>query len=205
MRFVILFTSLYLTSFIDLTAQEKNNTPNLIIGAQAGASVSRAIPRRNDFMFKQYSTIRPVFGLYADIGAAHLFSLRTGISYLLLGNRTLYLDGTWRTNLNYFAVPLLAKYKAHGGEIAVFAGPQISFLTNATIKDPQEDWKDIKEDCGKSDISATMGVSIEPKNSPVNVAIAYNIGFKKVYTEMTGEDLYNRGVAVTIQYKLIQR
>ena len=81
-------------------------------------------------------------GLYFKNQITEFFALQPEILYTLKGSQLEYDNillgsGTYRYNLGYVEVPVLAVVSI--GSFSIHAGPYIAFLTNANIKDVDDE------------------------------------------------------------------
>lgn len=116
------------------------------------------------------------FGALANLPLTSQLSVQGELLYSAQGAR--WDDDNEKTTLNYFQIPLLARYNIARGFYAE-AGPQIGFLLKAE-DDNEGDVSDIKEYLETTDISLAIGAGYNV-NSNIGVYARYNAGLTKFY------------------------
>lgn len=126
-------------------------------------------------------------GLYFKNQITDFFALQPEILYSLKGSEleydnVLFGSGSYRYNLGYIEVPVLAVVSV--GPISVHAGPYIAFLTNANIKDVDDDG-DIDEiaeldrdDFNTVDYGIAAGVGLDFLSG--TLGLRYNYGLNEI-------------------------
>lgn len=150
-------------------------------------------------------------GGYANIPVGNNFSVESGLYYTAKGYQ---LSGTYsvkginilsanasaRLNSSYIDMPILLKANFNGFQI--FAGPQVSYLTNASLKTTAgiagfnllNSKMDITSQFNRWDIGVTGGVGYQFTNG-MRITAAYDRGLSKVNA---GQSLaaYNQGFKI---------
>jgi len=112
-------------------AQKKSNGINIYLGGGvnlSSASVAGYYDQTSE------STSRFSFGFFADKKIKGGLSARSGFFYNGLGREYAEGDKSLQDEFNYFTIPLQAKYSFKESPFSLYAGPQFSYLINATSK-----------------------------------------------------------------------
>ena len=153
-------------------------------------------------------------GVFVSIPLSETVSLEPGITYAqkgyeLKGNigikGTDLIGGRSQLNLGYVELPVLAKVNLGGLEL--FAGPQVAYLTNATLRTTAgllgfnliNDRRDVKAEFNDLDVSLTGGIGYQFGNG-FRVQAAYDHGLSRINAGQSME-AYNRAVKVGIGYR----
>lgn len=147
-------------------------------------------------------------GLYFKNQITSFFALQPEILYSLKGteleyDNILFGSGTYRYNLGYIEVPVLAVVSI--GNFSIHAGPYIAFLTNANIKDVDDDG-DIDEvaeldrdDFNTVDYGIAGGVGFDFLSG--TIGLRYNYGLNEIGKEdLAGELTKNSKNSVVTLY-----
>ena len=159
MRNLLLLTTFLLTLSIAPTcatwAQKKSSNINLYLGG--GVNLAKAEVAGYYDMSSQ-STSRFSFGFFADKIVKGNWAIRTGLFYNGLGQQYSENDKTQQDEFNYFTVPVQAKISFKESPFSLYAGPQFSYLLNATWK-PDADTKLLMtEKFQRLNVSAAGGI-----------------------------------------------
>ena len=160
----------------------------LRFGAKAGINVANITGKDVDG-YRSKAGLH--FGGFANLSLTSQLSVQGELMYSAQGAR--WDDDNEKTTLNYFQIPLLARYSIAKGFYAE-AGPQIGFLLKAE-DDNEGDVSDIKEYLEKTDISIALGAGYNI-NSNIGVYARYNAGLKKFYDEEKNS-VFQVGVSYT--------
>jgi len=152
-------------------------------------------------------------GGYANIPLGAQFSVEPGLYYSqkgyemrgelnLKGLEFLGASATARLNTQYIDMPVLLKANFNGFQ--VFAGPQVSYLTNADLRTSAgvlgfnllNNKLDATEQFNRWDVGVTGGIGYQFKNG-VNVMAAYDHGLNRVDANKNVES-YNRAVKIGV-------
>jgi hypothetical protein len=105
-------------------------------GAKAGTNFSNVTDKGAGITSTYVSKTGLNFGLFADFEISDKFSVQPELNFSQMGAKQtdteLGITETTKLNLNYIAIPVLAK--VHISDLALMAGPQLSFLTSAKAK-----------------------------------------------------------------------
>lgn len=150
-------------------------------------------------------------GGYANIPVGNNFSVEPGLYYTAKGYQLsgtysvkgidiLSANATARLNSSYIDMPLLLKANFNGFQ--VFAGPQVSYLTNASLKisagiagfNLLNSKMDVTSQFNRWDVAVTGGVGYQFTNG-IRITAAYDRGLSKVNA---GQSLaaYNQGFKI---------
>lgn len=158
---------------------------------------------------------KPVTGFYAggfaSIPVNKNFSVEPGLyysskgyqmsgSYTVKGFEILSANATAKLQTNYIDMPVLVKANFNG--LQVFAGPQLSYLTNASLNTNASvagftllnDKADVSSQFNKWDIGITGGVGYQLANG-MRITAAYDRGLSKVDAAQNMKS-YNQGFKV---------
>src|SRR5215831_10179411 len=122
-------------------------------------------------------------GLYAKLPMGRGFSIQPELYYTDKGAKETYNNfvqgkGEYRYNLNYVELPLLAVFNL-GNNFNIHAGPYISYLVSANIKDLKSDGTihnivDLNaEDFHRLDWGAQAGLGVDIENFTIGARYAY--------------------------------
>ena len=153
-------------------------------------------------------------GGFVAIPLSENFSIEPGLSYTQKGYQlkgklaikgTELIGGKSQLNLSYVDVPLLAKANINGFQI--FAGPQLSYLTAASLHTTAgafgfnffSDNRDVKDQFNNWDMTLTGGVGYQFRNG-FNISAAYDYGISKINSGQNME-AYNQAVKVGMGFR----
>lgn len=182
---------------------DKLNSPNLEFGLEGGYNWSTITGFQSN---KPLSTLN--LGFYFDFRIKKDFYIYTGVlvksnlglsslstedlvalnSDLLLDSTGFAVDGNYSQRLNYFLVPILAKYR-HKSNVYIEAGPQMGLMYKSWVQfDADVDGKDAtikdynKDDINRFDIGVMVGAGYKFKTGPGwSVGVKYYYGLRDVY------------------------
>lgn len=154
-------------------------------------------------------------GGFANIPVSEQFSIEPGVYYAqkgyqlrgdinIKGAEFLSAGAKAQLNTTYIDVPLVAKVNVGG--LQVFAGPQVSFLTDASLRTTAgalgfnvlDHSMDVKNQFNSMDVAITGGVGYQFGNG-VNISAAYDHGLSKVDNGQNF-DSYNRAFKVGVGF-----
>lgn len=101
-----------------------------------------------------------VTGVFASIRAGNSFSIQPEFLYSSMGGRNLQSTEETSLRLNYFSIPILAKYRITN-KFSVFAGPQIDVMIIGKSKD-NTGFGEVTNDYKENSFNATGGVEFWP-------------------------------------------
>jgi hypothetical protein len=158
---------------------------------------------------------RPVTGFYgggyANIPLANNFSVEPGVyystkgyaltgAYTIKGIDILTADATAKLNSSYIEMPLLLKGNFNG--LQIFAGPQLSYLTNASLNTSAgfaginliNSKMDVTNQLNRLDIGVTGGMGYQFSNG-LRITGSYERGLSKVDAGQNVKS-YNQGFKI---------
>ncbi|HYE55921.1 MAG TPA: porin family protein [Chitinophagaceae bacterium] len=146
---------------------------------------------------------------YSDLKAGHTFSfsyelpasknfvIQPELGFVRLSSNESITNST--VNLDYITLPVILKFVTNSQNFSVYAGPQLSFLTNANNR-TSAGKVDIRENLTETDFSAAAGIEyITPVNVTINLRYVQGMSnvFKVEYDDFTSRHQY---VSVTVGY-----
>ncbi len=135
-------------------------------------------------------------GFYGTIMNSEKFGFQPEFLYSAQGGKGS--GGSGNFNLGYINIPVMMRYTFTPG-VSLQAGPQLSFLLNATV-----DGTDIKSVMNTMDFGACFGLGVDMP-SGVNFAFRYNIGFSNTLTSAATSGLSGLGFGnLTMTNQVIQ-
>lgn len=117
------------TSF--LWSQKKSKNINLYLGG--GINLAKA-EVAGYFNQSTQTTARFSYGFFADRIVCGNWAVRSGLFYNGLGRSFKVGEKSQQEEFNYISVPLQAKISFKNSPFSFYAGPQFSYLLNATAK-----------------------------------------------------------------------
>ncbi len=137
-------------------------------------------------------------GVYASLFGEDILSVEPGVFYSVKGTQN---DDAFdsRAVLDYVDVPVLVRFRMGEG-FNVFAGPQLSFLTNSKFEGDfggstvSLDTESVKE----TDAAIVFGVGYNMPHG-FNVQGSYDYGLSPIFKD-SDADVYNRGFKVSLGY-----
>lgn len=202
---------------LSVSAQSKVKPGTWSIQPKAGVTITSVtgLDELDGFMNKVAVKSESQVNVGATIGAEaeyqinDRFSVAAGVGYIMQGKQwdDYKVPGVevkdLKIDLGYINVPIVANYYIFKG-LAVKAGVQFAFMTNAKMKDTEiegnvetKESLDIKDNCKTFDFSIPVGVSYEFDNHIV-IDARYNIGVTKV---LDGATNHNSVLLATVGYK----
>ena len=160
---------------------------------------------------------RPGFfgGGYVNIPVGEKFSIEPAVYYAqkgyelkgsfnLKGAEFLSAGAKAQLNTSYIDIPVLAKVNVSG--LQIFAGPQVSFLTDAKLRMTAgalgfniiDNTVDAKDQFNSLDVAVTGGLGYKFSNG-VNISAAYDHGLSKV-DKGQNFDSYNRAFKIGLGF-----
>lgn len=204
-------------------ASIKTNAQQVSFGAAAGVTNYRISGQMADNLnqFLNFSngiiSTKPVTGFYAggftSIPVNEIFSLEPGLYYSSKGYQMsgsysvknfdiLSANATAGLQTNYIDMPVLLKANING--LQVFAGPQFSYLTNASLNTNASvagftllnNKTDISNRFNKWDVGVTGGLGYQLANG-MRITAAYDRGLSKVDAAQNMKS-YNQGFKIGV-------
>lgn len=139
-------------------------------------------------------------GGFAEIGVSENFAVQAELLYSQMGakQKDPSSGATFSSNLDYIAIPVLAKYKNSG--FGVYLGPQIGILASAKYKGNGES-VNAKDSYKGIDFSGVAGVeyTFEPG---IVISARYLLGLANIAKNTnSGDKLTNSAFNFTVGYK----
>ena len=153
-------------------------------------------------------------GGFVSVPVSETFSVEPGITYAqkgyeMRGNFGLkgmdIVSAKSELNLNYIELPVLARVNLGG--LQVFAGPQVAYLTNASLHTTAgafgfnviNDRRDVKDQFNELDVALTGGIGYQFSNG-LRLQAAYDHGLSRMNAGQSVE-AYNRAVKVGLGFR----
>lgn len=147
-----------------------------------------------------------VVGAFFKIRGSHTFSLQPEFLYSSMGGKTGTGNSETKLRLNYFSIPVLAKYKV-AEKLAVVAGPQIDILIGAKTKNKSNMFTGVSDNYREYSFNATGGVEFWPSHC-FGLSVRYIYGLTNINpassttTGTNAQNSKNQGVQLTAAIKL---
>jgi len=136
-------------------------------------------------------------GVYFNIKAGNKFSFQPEFLYSSMGGRDIAPSEQVSVRLNYFSLPILAKYQLCN-KFYVMAGPQIDVLIKAKTKN-MAGFDDVTNDFKENSFNGTAGFEFWPI-SRLGLSARYIYGFNNIVDN--GAELKNQGIQIMAALKL---
>lgn len=135
-------------------------------------------------------------GGFAEIMISDKFAVQPEILYSMQGAKADEGDG--KINLDYIAIPVMAKYFVTEG-FSVEAGPQIGFVTRAEMSGGGAT-VDVKDFTNSTDFGLNVGLGY---SLPMGIMFSgrYNIGLSDTVKDNTGDAVKNGVFQLSVGYK----
>lgn len=135
-------------------------------------------------------------GGFAEIMISDKFAVQPEVLYSMQGAEADEGDGKF--NLDYIAIPIMAKYFVAEG-FSIEAGPQISFVTRAEMSGGGETI-DVKDFTQSTDFGLNFGLGY---SLPMGVMFSgrYNLGLTDVEKDNEGDAVKNGVFQLSVGYK----
>lgn len=137
-------------------------------------------------------------GLYASFNATGTVSVEPGLYYSVKGSQADNAINS-RAVLNYVDVPVLFRLKAGEG-FNIFAGPQLSFLTDSKLEGDVGDssFSFGTQQVRETDAGLIVGLAYNLPHG-LNIQGSYDYGMTPVFKDSEAA-IYNRGFKVSLGY-----
>ena len=135
------------------------------IGVKAGPNFSNFSGGTSDINYKSRTSLHA--GLLAELKLLENFSIQPELLYSSQGAKV---DGIGDFNLDYVALPVMAKFYLMTDKLSIEAGPQFSFLVN----DPQKAYDNEEFDFA---VAGGLGLNITKR---IFVSARYVVGLSEV-------------------------
>jgi hypothetical protein len=191
----LIFTTVgLLFSFISLYAQDFQ------IGASVGIDASRfALSGASGGPLQYRSDLAG--GLFVEKGFSSTIGLQMEINYSAQGAGVINADGSTAASyqMNYITIPALVKLYGTPS-LSFMAGPQVGFLTGATVKVLGDPDQDVKSQLNSMDLYAVFGTEYRFENG-VFIGARYNLGLLNAAEDLGNNvEILNRYFCFRIGY-----
>lgn len=136
----------------------------------------------------------------AEIDFGGIFSFQPEVLYTQKGAEDSEGGTTVRINLDFVAIPLLAKVKFRAGRAApyVVVGPSVAFTINAKLTAEGEDDVDLGDDVEGTDFGLIVGGGVPI--GPVVIEARYDLGFRDLDPD-EDFDVKTRTFSILVAYR----
>lgn len=146
----------------------KVNAQQVSVGVKGGVNIAGISKFSDD------PRIGANVGVFAHTQLSPNFCLQPEVLYSWQGGRFNTINGERTLALNYIQVPVMLQYFPIK-QFYLEAGPQVSFLTNADIKYPDNGKEGVSSAYKKADFAVNVGAGLNLTHN-VGVFARYNIG-----------------------------
>jgi hypothetical protein len=137
-------------------------------------------------------------GVFFTIKAGNKFTIQPEFLYSSMGGKNLGSAEETSLRLNYFSLPLLAKYQVTN-KLSVVAGPQVDVVINAKSKS-NAGFDEVTNNYRENSFNATGGIEVWPAKC-LGFSARYIYGLNNI-AETGVAKLKNQGVQVMLAVKL---
>ena len=180
----VLLTAAAIFAFGFANAQEAK------FGIKAGANLSNFGGDIED----TDSKIGLQIGGFADIKISDKFAVQPELLFSMMGAK----EGDASLNLNYIAVPVMAKFFATE-QFSIEAGPQVGFLMSAKAKDDNND-VDVKDEFNSTDFGMNLGLGYDFTEN-ISAGLRYNLGLSNIIKDSGDFKGTNNAFTLAVGYK----
>ena len=178
-----------------LNAQKKLTSKKLNWGAKIGVNSSNLrMENGEDSKWKQGLAA----GFFFQFNVTKNWQIQPEVLYSSMGGEVNDANGNGNIRLNYFSLPVLAKYNWKT-KLAFIAGPQIDMLIQAKRKSSNSQLTKVTNSYNESSFNVTGGLEYWPWHC-LGISTRYIYGLSKVNTSGTSE-IKNQGVQFTAAVK----
>lgn len=194
-----------LATIATVTAQAQQLTPKkLVWGIKTGINFSNV--RVEDGLDSDWKTGLAV-GAFFIFTCHDKFSIQPEFLYSSMGGRELAGNGGSSLRLNYFSIPVLARFQVKN-KLAIVAGPQIDILIQAKTKSISNQFDKVTDNYREYSFNGTAGFEFWPTHC-FGMSARYIYGFTNLTPKSlntTGGNILpnikNQGVQITAALKL---
>ena len=184
----VLFTAIAVFGFAFANAQEVK------YGAKAGLNLSNFAGDAEGTSTKVGFQV----GGFAEIKISDKFAIQPELLFTNLGAKEDEGKVTVTANLNYIAVPVMAKYFV-AEKFSIEAGPQIGFLMSAKAKADGESI-DIKEGFNSTDFGLNFGLGYNFTEN-IGAGVRYTSGLSGIVKDApSAYKITNNNIAISLSY-----
>ena len=199
-KFTIILAALFFGAF---AANAQNEPAQFSIRPSAGINIATYGGEDTDDVDPKVGMIA---GVEAELGLTSNFGLSLGLNYAQFGCSSKMAEDGVRlavdVKTNYLTMPVLANIYICKG-LALKAGIQAGYYTNGEISAKTSGFKvgvDIDDYVEKLDFGIPVGLSYEFKGLTVDARYYY--GLNKAFDEDLIGKVYNRGLSITLGYRI---
>lgn len=184
----ILLTAVAVFGFAFANAQEAK------FGAKAGLNLSNFTGDAEGTSTKVGFQV----GAFAEFKVSEKFAVQPELVFTSLGAKSDEGGVDSTANLNYIAIPVMAKYYV-ADAFSLEAGPQIGFLMSAKAKADGES-VDIKDGYNSTDFGINVGAGYDVTEN-INLGLRYTVGVSNIWADSGDFKAGNSNIAFAIGYK----
>lgn len=196
MKKISFFILLTLVAAAAVQAQKTAAGKKLNWGIKTGINVSNL--RVENGINSDWKTGLAI-GTFFRINAGKKFQIQPEFLYSSMGGEVSDGNGTGKIRLNYFSIPVLAKYQWKN-KLAIIAGPQIDMLIQAKRKSSTDQLSKVTANYKESSFNVTAGFEYWPSNC-FGFSTRYIYGLNNVNAVGTTE-MKNQGIQLMAAIKL---
>lgn len=153
----------------------KVNAQHVSVGVKGGVNIAGVSKFSDD------ARVSANAGVFAHTQVSSNFCIQPEVLYSWQGGRFNTINGERTLALDYIQVPVMVQYYPVK-QFYIEAGPQVAFLTNASIKNPDNGNKaSINDAYKKADFAVNVGAGVR-LTQQVGVFARYNIGVTDITT-----------------------
>ena len=138
-------------------------------------------------------------GVFFTIKAGNKFSIQPEFLYSSMGGRDNATNSESSLRLNYFSLPVLARYQLKN-KLAIVAGPQVDVLIQAKAKNSNNQFSKVTDNYKENSFYGTAGFELWPAHC-FGLTARYMYGFNNIAATGTSE-LKNQGFQIMAAVKL---
>ena len=171
-----------------------SNAQDVKFGAKAGLNMSNVTGDVEGAEMKVGFQV----GGFAEIKISDKFAVQPELVFTSLGDKEDFMGTTVTNNLNYIAIPVMAKYFV-AEKFNIEAGPQIGFLMSAKAEADGES-VDIKDALNSTDFGLNLGFGYDFTEN-IGVGLRYTAGLSNILKDSGDLKANNSNIALTVGYK----
>jgi hypothetical protein len=166
-------------------------------GVKAGIALNYINTRGSNAPDYSDVTLNHTFGFTYNIPAAKNFAIQPELGFVRLSGKEGLTSST--VKFDYVVVPVLFKAVTNQQNFSAYAGPQLGFLTNASMRTPTGK-SNIRKDVTETDFAGVFGVQYVTTLN-ISVDVRYVLGMSNVFkTEYEAYKTRHQYAAVTLGY-----
>jgi hypothetical protein len=190
--------SILMTALVAFSVQAQNSTvkKKSAWGIKTGLNISNI--RMEEGPDSDWKTGLAT-GVFFNINAGNSFSIQPEFLYSSMGGKNVGANSEGSLRLNYFSLPVLAKFKVKN-KFAVVAGPQVDVLIMAKTKSSSNQFTKVTESYRENSFNGTAGFEFWPVHC-FGLTARYIYGFNNIAASDAAK-LKNQGVQIMAAVKL---